>query len=581
MRAAIYARKSNDQSSVADEHRSVARQIAHARAYAERKGWTVLDEQVHQDEAISGAEFAKRPGFLRLMNAALQRPRPFDVLVMSEESRLGREAIETAYALKQLISAGVRVFFYLEDRERTLQTPTDKLLMSVTAFADELERERARQRTHDALTRKARAGHVTGGRVFGYDNVPVTGTDGERTHVDRRVNEAQAVVVRRIFELAASGLGKRRIALQLNEAGVPTPRAQRGRPMAWCPASIVEILNRDLYRGEVVWNKSQKRDAWGRTSPRPRAEAEWIRQTRDDLRIVPEALWVATHARLSRRREKYSGGPGHPPNAGRPVAGTASPYLLTGFVECGQCGGRLGVRTRAHGRRRHARMACSYYVTRGTTVCTNKTEPPLDALNELVIAAIEDEVLQLDVLKGAVTRAVALSASALVETRDDSARAREELQVLDREAERLTMLVSADVGDLPAIVNRLKAIKARRATLVTILAGEKADRRERPFDAIAEFEALQQRAADFRAALRRNPSEARRVLELLLAGRIVMTPIAGADAWRVQIPLSTRGLVDDVFCPQGVTSPTGIDRARTFVVERRLALAALRSGVNR
>ena len=72
--------------------------------------------------------------------AALKPRPPFQVLIMSEESRLGREAIETAYALKQLITAGVRVFFYLEDRERTLDSPTDKLLMSVTAFADELER---------------------------------------------------------------------------------------------------------------------------------------------------------------------------------------------------------------------------------------------------------------------------------------------------------------------------------------------------------------------------------------------------------------------------------------------------------
>ena len=32
---------------------------------------------------------------------------PFQVLVMSEESRLGRESIEAAYALKQLVQAGV------------------------------------------------------------------------------------------------------------------------------------------------------------------------------------------------------------------------------------------------------------------------------------------------------------------------------------------------------------------------------------------------------------------------------------------------------------------------------------------
>jgi DNA invertase Pin-like site-specific DNA recombinase len=164
MVAAVYARKSTDQSGVSDDQKSVARQVENARAYAVRKGWTVADELVFVDDGISGAEFDRRPSFLRMMNALKPRP-TFTAIVMSEESRLGREAIETAYALKQIISAGVRVFFYLEDRERTFESATDKLLMSVTAFADEFEREKARQRTYDALERKARAGHVTGGRV--------------------------------------------------------------------------------------------------------------------------------------------------------------------------------------------------------------------------------------------------------------------------------------------------------------------------------------------------------------------------------------------------------------------------------
>ena len=41
MIAAIYARKSTDQTRVADEAKSVTRQIEHATAYAARKGWTV------------------------------------------------------------------------------------------------------------------------------------------------------------------------------------------------------------------------------------------------------------------------------------------------------------------------------------------------------------------------------------------------------------------------------------------------------------------------------------------------------------------------------------------------------------
>ena len=51
--AAVYARKSTDQSGVADQQKSVARQIQHARGYAVRKGWLVADEHVYVDDGIS------------------------------------------------------------------------------------------------------------------------------------------------------------------------------------------------------------------------------------------------------------------------------------------------------------------------------------------------------------------------------------------------------------------------------------------------------------------------------------------------------------------------------------------------
>lgn len=58
---------------------------------------------------------------------------------MSEESRFGREQIETA---------------------------------SLTNFAAEREREKARQRTYDAMLRKAKAGHVASGKVYASGAVP-------------------------------------------------------------------------------------------------------------------------------------------------------------------------------------------------------------------------------------------------------------------------------------------------------------------------------------------------------------------------------------------------------------------------
>ena len=109
MIAAIYARKSTEQNGVADEAKSVTRQIEHASAYAARKGWTVARRARLLRRRDQRRRVREAPGFLRLMNALKPRP-PFQVLIMSEESRLGREQIETAYALKQIVDAGVRVF---------------------------------------------------------------------------------------------------------------------------------------------------------------------------------------------------------------------------------------------------------------------------------------------------------------------------------------------------------------------------------------------------------------------------------------------------------------------------------------
>src|SRR5262249_4176847 len=50
MIGAISARRSQEQNGVADEAKSVARQIQHARAYAMRKNWTVTDEHVYVDD---------------------------------------------------------------------------------------------------------------------------------------------------------------------------------------------------------------------------------------------------------------------------------------------------------------------------------------------------------------------------------------------------------------------------------------------------------------------------------------------------------------------------------------------------
>ncbi len=312
MIAAIYARKSTEQTGVSDDQKSVTRQVEHAKDYAKRKGWRVAEEHIYSDDGISGAEFAKRPGLVRLLAALKPKP-SFQVLIVSEESRLGRESIETAYVIKQLVTADVRLFFYLEDKERTLDTPLDKIMLQLTNFADEMERERARSRTYDAMVRKAKAGHVTGGSVFGYDNIDIAGTllDAQgrpkRSHVELRINQAEAEVVRKIFRLYTNGNGFTTIAKTLNAGGAicPRPRPAFGKPNGWVSSSVRQILLRRLYRGERVWGRTKKRTPWGVKKSQRRAEKDWIVVEVPNLRIVPEDLWQEAQDRWMNVRQLY------------------------------------------------------------------------------------------------------------------------------------------------------------------------------------------------------------------------------------------------------------------------------------
>ena len=327
MIAAIYARKSTEQ----ERNESVERQERCCRELAAAQGWHVDDRYVFIDHAMSGAEFAKRPRLQALLETLARRPVPVQLLLVTDKDRLGREQIETAYLLKQFALAGVRVVETTTGQPIALATPVDKVLLSVTGFAAEVEREQARQRTHQALLLKARQRHVTGGRVFGYVNRDVypaevdPGTRPKRCYVERVVYEPEAAVVRRIFALYASGLGLRSLAHRLNDEGAPAPLPRRpGRPHGWAPSSVRAVLCRELYRGVIVWNRTKKRDEWGRKHQTPRDSNEWVREPDETLRIVSDELWQAVHDRLASARQAYLRGLRGRPGVGRRVASSPS-----------------------------------------------------------------------------------------------------------------------------------------------------------------------------------------------------------------------------------------------------------------
>lgn len=61
----------------------------------------------------------------------------------------------------------------MEDREVILDSAVDRFMLAAVNFGAELEHEKASLRSHDKARQQFLAGHVTGGVVFGYDNVKV------------------------------------------------------------------------------------------------------------------------------------------------------------------------------------------------------------------------------------------------------------------------------------------------------------------------------------------------------------------------------------------------------------------------
>ena len=220
MIAAIYARKSTAQDGVADEAKSVVRQVNGARAFITARGWTLDDAHIYTDDGVSGALFANRAEFQRMMRDAAVGA--FEAVVFYDLDRFGRNARHTMDALNTLADLGVTIWDYSTGHAVDLDSFEGEMMTFMKARFAQQYRDQVRKHTRDAMRQKAEQGYVTGGKVFGYDNVRVA--KGQTTRV---LNEAEAAIVRNIYERFAAGEGVRTIAAALSAESIVTARAKR------------------------------------------------------------------------------------------------------------------------------------------------------------------------------------------------------------------------------------------------------------------------------------------------------------------------------------------------------------------
>jgi site-specific DNA recombinase len=180
----------------------------------------------------SGASVEGRSGLQHLVQAALLKPRPFDLILVDDTSRLSRDVVDTVQHFRELRFHGVDLFF-VNQGLHSGRDNAEFLLAIYGAMDSEYIRELGRK-THRGLEGQALHGFSAGGIAFGYQRQPLydataTDRDGQQRRLGVRwiVDPSEAAIVQEIFQLYATGRGLAAVARALNARGVPCPAKLR------------------------------------------------------------------------------------------------------------------------------------------------------------------------------------------------------------------------------------------------------------------------------------------------------------------------------------------------------------------
>ncbi len=179
---------------------------------------------------------------------------------------------------------------------------------------------------------------------------------------------------------------------------------------------------------------------------------------------VPEA---AAERRIASARVNSRQGSSRP-GGGRPPRATESLYLLTGFAECGVCGGGMVVETRDFKRYRQRVYVCGYHRSRGKAVCSNRLPAPMAITNRAVLDAIKRGLMRPTIVEGAIEEAIGALQLSSVDLEDRRTMLAAELQVLEQEIARYAQAF-AEVGPLSSLLVEIRQRETRRGHLTAQL----------------------------------------------------------------------------------------------------------------
>ncbi|WP_414733898.1 recombinase family protein [Acetobacterium carbinolicum] len=282
---------------------------------------------IYADEGISGTCLKKREAFNRMIADA--REHKFEMIITKSVSRFGRNTLDCLNSIRELSELGIDVYFEKENIH-TIKSEGEVLLTLILAVAQnesQTQSDNVKWGIHKQYER-GNIKSIPSGKFLGYDK----DEDGNLA-----INQAQAAVVRRIYQEFLEGYGGYQIAMRLTEEKVPMAYGGKG----WCASHIKKVLINEKYKGDTQFQKTY--NTCYLTKKRAKNHGELPKPYVEDTHpaIIEKTIWDLVQLELL-RQEQYC--QDHHITNGR-YHNQSDRFPFAGRIICGTCGSTFMILT--------------------------------------------------------------------------------------------------------------------------------------------------------------------------------------------------------------------------------------------
>ena len=357
-KVAAYARVSRDTERLMN---SVSAQVSYYSALIQNNPeWEYAG--VYADCGISGTGTARRGEFLRML-ADCEAGR-INIILTKSISRFARNTVDLLETVRHLKSLGIEVRFEKE-HINSLSEGGELMLSLLASFAQEESRSIS-ENVKWGVRKRFQSGEI------GAANKHILGYRYDEEEQKYMIIPEEAGAVRWMFQMYLDGVPFRRIAENMNRAGIRTTLGNDFQE-----ASVRQLIFNEVYAGDIRRQKCYMADPITKTKVKNCGELPQYYMADCHEAIIDRETYAKVQAEMERR------------------AGLVNPtYPFTGKMKCGICGRSYTRRASMVKGREYVSWFCRAKKEKGMS-CTSVN------FSEEELKRISEQTLGMDVFDGA------------------------------------------------------------------------------------------------------------------------------------------------------------------------------------